>query len=320
MGLALVLVRPCMYLTKKVDFDSTKVRVYVPEQLHMKRCPKWCFVWMRCSGGVIIRCRHLVTVNKCVVWRTANAGIKYQVTLTWRQTNDNDWPSLREPIWSYVFTATSHVGFRTPQSLWHWLSAAVVLHQGSFLTSRMLPSEGSRVLHRLNARLCAQIWRIVLEKKKDHLSDRSTHLTCSARNNAETIECNQWKVRLQPDCSGQHLFTALGASQDASPGNDGRWSLTCHEQSIVSSSVNCCLIPGEAQSLEDFNFICVVRNGQPGSCTAMWLLHNWWKKSRGTHHCDKLHWHDSSPPPPTSTSSVLHGGGLKRNEAVRTGS
>lgn len=79
----------------------------------MKRCNKWYFVWMRCSGGVIIWCRHLVTVNKCVVWRTANAGIKYQVTLTWRQTNDNDWPSLRESIWSYVLTATSSVVLRT---------------------------------------------------------------------------------------------------------------------------------------------------------------------------------------------------------------
>lgn len=58
-------------------------------------------------------------------------------------------------------------------------------------------------------------------KEEDHLSDCSTHLTCSARNNAETIECNQWKVRLQPDCSGQHNFTALGVSQNASPSNDG---------------------------------------------------------------------------------------------------
>lgn len=51
-------------------------------------------VWMRCSGGVIIRRQHLVTVSQCVVWGTANAGLKYQVTLTWRQTNDNDWESM----------------------------------------------------------------------------------------------------------------------------------------------------------------------------------------------------------------------------------
>lgn len=232
-------------------------------------------VWMRCSGGVIIRCRHLVTVNKCVVWRTANAGIKYQVTLTWRQTNDNDWPSLREPIWSYVFTATSRVGLRTHSHSATDSAPPLFYNRESFLTSGTLHSEGSRVLHRLNAHLCAQIWRIVLEKEEDHLSDCSTNLTCSARNNAETIECNQWEVRLQPDCSGQHIFTAPVVSQDSPPSNDGSYSLTCHEQSLVSSSVNCCLIPGEAQSREDFNVICVVRNGQAGSCTAMWLLHNW---------------------------------------------
>lgn len=178
-------------------------------------------VWMRCSGGVIIRCRHLVTVNKCVVWRTANAGIKYQVTLTWRQTNDNDWPSLREPIWSYVFTATSRVGPQNTQSLWHWLSAAVVLQPGKFSDEQdaafwrfKSPSQSECTSVRANL-------ADSFGKEEDHLSDCSTNLTCSARNNAETIECNQWKVRLQPDCSGQHIVTAPGVSQDASPSNDG---------------------------------------------------------------------------------------------------
>lgn len=126
-------------------------------------------VWMGCGGGVITQRRHLLTVNKGVVWRTANAGIKYQVALTWRQTNDNEWLLLREWIWSHVFTALSRLGLRThshsdtdsaPPLLFYTREVfwPARLDQIILKVRECFTAQGHA--NTLNARLYTQIWQI----------------------------------------------------------------------------------------------------------------------------------------------------------------